>query len=228
MPSESPKTPIVEIEGDRYERIPVKTHLVKFGEDLDALAVRYVKPLTRSGDWFAVSEKLVSVCQDNVRHISTVRAGWLAKLITRFVKKYPNDVGFSRPEKMQLVVELAGWRIYPAILLGALGKLVGARGLFWRIAGNRVSEIDGFNPDSMDMYKEYAALPPLDPVGVCAALERATGTPAAIIDGNNINVEVIAQSASMPVPAPLARKILLDNPMGQDDELTPFIIIRKR
>jgi hypothetical protein len=170
----------------------------------------------------------VSVCQNNVRHISTVRAGALAKFITRFVKKYPNDIGFSRPEKMQLVVELSDWRVYPAIVLGVLGKLVGVRGLFWRIAGNRVSEIDGFNPDSMDMYKEYAALPPKDPHKVCADVERTTGVPAVIIDGNNINVEVIATSAGVPVPPQLARRILLDNPMGQDDELTPFIIVRKK
>jgi len=217
----------MDIDGVRYERIPVKTHLVSFGEDLVALASRYVKPLVRPGDWFAVSEKLVSVCQSNVRHIGSVHVSPLARLITRFVKKYPNDIGFSRPEKMQLVVELAGWRIFPAIIVGGVGKLVGARGLFWRIAGNRVSEIDGFNPDAMDPYKEYAVLPPRDPAEVCAALERGLGIPAAIIDANNINVEVIAESPGVPVSRALARRILLDNVMGQDDELTPFVIVRK-
>jgi F420-0:gamma-glutamyl ligase len=216
------------IEKSVYERIPVKTHLIAFGEDLAGLVKKYVSPAALPGDWLAVSEKVVSVCQNNVRHISTVKAGWLAKLIVKGVKKYPNDIGFSRPEKMQLAVEIAGTaRMLVAMAAGALGKLVGVRGIFWRIAGHRVSEIDGFNPDSMYPYTEYAALPPRNPEKVCLEIERSTGIPAVIIDGNNINVEVIAISPSLPVSPASARRILLDNPMGQDDEMTPFIIVRE-
>ena len=66
-----------------------------------------------------------------------------------------------------------------------------------------------------------------DPEKVCLDLENALGTPAVIIDGNNINVEIIAMSRGVPVDKKTARLILLDNPMGQDDEMTPFIIVRK-
>jgi hypothetical protein len=212
----------------RYERIPIQTHLIKFGEKLLPLLEQYVLGRAKKGDWLAISEKVVSVSQNNVRHISTVKAGWLAKLIVKGVKKYPNDIGFSRPEKMQLAVELAGRpRIILAMVLGALGKFIGIRGIFWRVAGNRISEIDGFNPDAMDPYKEYAALPPKHPERVCNEIESHIGIPAAIIDGNNINVEVIAASKSMPVDKKTARLILSDNPMGQDDEMTPFILVRK-
>lgn len=211
-----------------YERIPIKTHLIGFGEDLAALMERYAMPRTRPGDFAAISEKVVSVCQNNVRHIATVKAGWLAKLIVKGVKKYPNDIGFSLPEKMQLAVEIAGApRMLAAMCVGALGKLFGIRGLFWRVAGHRVAEIDGFNPDSMYPYTEYAALPPRDPEKVCGEIERALKIPAVIIDGNNINVKVIAMSKGVPVDAMTVRLILLDNPMGQDDELTPFILVRK-
>jgi hypothetical protein len=51
--------------------------------------------------------------------------------------------------------------------------------------------------------------------------------PTVIIDGNNINVEIIAASDGVPVGARTARLILLDNPMGQDDEMTPFILVRE-
>ncbi|MBM3257229.1 MAG: F420-0--gamma-glutamyl ligase [Candidatus Liptonbacteria bacterium] len=220
-------TPIKEVEGIRYERIPVRTHHIQFGESLEEIIKRYAIPLAQKGDWIAISEKVVSICQNNVRHISTVKAGWLAKLIVKGVKKYPNDIGFSRPEKMQLAVELAGHpRIILAMLLGAIGKMIGVRGIFWRVAGHRISEIDGFNPASMDPYKEYAALPPKEPEKVCIDLESKTGLGTVIIDGNNINVEVIATSASVPVDKKIARLILLDNPMGQDDEMTPIILVR--
>lgn len=217
-----------EIEGIRYERIPVHTHRIEFGESLIEAFKRYVLPLAQKGDWAAISEKVVSVSQNNVRHISTVKAGWLARLLVQGVKKYPNDIGFSRPEKMQLAVELAGHpRIILAMLLGTLGKTIGVRGIFWRVAGHRVSEIDGFNPSAVDPYKEYAALPPKNPEKVCAEIETQCGLPAVIIDGNNINVEVISMSKSVPVDKKTARLILLDNPMGQNDEMTPFILIRR-
>ncbi len=219
----------VVVRGNRYKRVRIKTHLIGFGENLPELIRRHAVPHYQSGDWIAISEKVVSVCQNNMRHISTVKAGWLAKLIVRGVKKYPNDIGFSRPEKMQIAVELAGApRILLAAVLGAIGKLIGIRGIFWRIAGNRVSEIDGFNPDAIYPYTEYAILPPQGPEKVCAKIEKATGIPAVIIDGNNINVKIIAMSDGVPVDAKMAREILLDNPMGQDDELTPFILVRKK
>ena len=210
-----------------YKRVPVRTHLINFSEDLIGLIKRYAVPETSAGDWVAISEKVVSVCQNNVRHISSVKAGWLARLIVKGVKKYPDDIGFSLPEKMQVAVDVVGQpRMILAMILGALGKIIGIHGIFWRVAGHRISEIDGFNPASMYPYTEYAALPPREPERVCAEIERATGIPAVIIDGNNINVEIIAISRGVPVPKETARQILLDNPMGQDDEMTPFVLVR--
>ncbi len=212
----------------KFERIAVRTHLIGFGENVVEVIKKYVAPKIQTGDWVAISEKVVSVCQNNVRHISTVKAGWLAKLIVKGVKKYPNDIGFSKPEKMQLAVELSGTpRMMLAMAIGAIGKLCGVRGLFWRIAGHRISEIDGFNPDSMYPYNEYAALPPKNPEKVCQEIESALGVPAVIIDGNNINVEIIAMSGGVPIDKKTARLVLLDNPMGQNDEMTPFIIVRE-
>lgn len=218
----------VTITSGTYERIVVRTHLVKFNEKLTSLVEQYIKKEWREGDWLAISEKVVSVSQNNVRHIGTVRAGWLAKLIVKGVKKYPNDIGFSLPEKMQVAVELTGQpRMILAVILGVLGKIVGLTGIFWRVAGHRISEIDGFNPDAMYPYTEYAILPPKEPYLVCQSIEDHCGIPTSIIDGNNINVEVIAMSKKMPLTKEEARLVLLDNPMGQDDEMTPFVIVRK-
>ncbi len=217
------------VDGISYTRVLVRTHKIEFKEDLLALLKRYIAPENfEAGDWIALSEKVVSVCQNNVRHISTVKAGWLAKLIVKGVKKYPDDIGFSRAEKMQVAVEMAGYgRMLCAVVLGAIGKIFGIKGIFWIIAGNRVSEIDGFNPDAMYPYTEYAVLPPKDPEKVCREIEDKLGFPAVIIDGNNINVKIIAMSPKVPVGEKMARLILLDNPMGQDDEMTPFILIKK-
>lgn len=223
------KLPDVRVDGTTYQRISIKTHLIQFGEDLTALLKKYVLPVTKKGDFVAISEKVVSVCQNNSRHISTVKTGWLARIIVKGVRKYPNDIGFSQPEKMQLAVETAGhFKILLAIILGSLGKAIGIRGIFWIVASKRVAEIDGFNPNAMDPYKEYAVLPPNEPEEVCESVAKELGIPTTIIDGNNINVKIISLSGDFPVSKKIARRTLLDNPMGQDDELTPFIIVRKK
>ncbi|MCR4328602.1 MAG: coenzyme F420-0:L-glutamate ligase [Patescibacteria group bacterium] len=215
-------------ENTRYERIPIRTHKIKFGESIISVLETYLPAIVKPGDWLAISEKLISVSQNNIRHISTVHAGMLARFIVKGVKKYPNDVGFSRPEKMQLVVEYAGVvRTFFAMSIGALGKLLGIRGVFWVLVGSRAGEIDGFNPDAMDPYKDHAVLPPKNPEKVCADIESRFNIPTTIIDGNNINVKIISMSPKMPVDKKNARLLLLDNPMGQDDEMTPFVLVRK-
>ncbi len=220
--------PFKDVNGKTYERKAIKTRLLNFNDDLFGAIQEFVLPQKKNGDWLAISEKVVSVCQNNVRHISSVKAGFLAKLIVKFVKKYPNDIGFSKAEKMQVAVETSGApRMVCAIVLGTLGKVIGINGIFWRVAGHRVSEIDGFNPDSMYPYTEYAVLPPRYPEKTCNEIEKRFGLPAVIIDGNNINVKIISKSVGVPVDSKTARLVLLDNPMGQDDEMTPFILVRK-
>lgn len=216
------------VEGVAYDRDPIKTHKIVFGEDLTEVVKKYVSPIAQKGDWIALSEKVVSVSQNNMRHISTVKVGWLAKLIVRGVKKYPDDKGWDNPEKMQLVVEMAGApRVILAMILGGVGKLFGIHGVFWVIVGHRLGEIDGYNPVVMPPYNEWAALPPKEPKKFCERIEKETGLPTVVIDGNNINIKVIGMSRNMPVSQKLVRLILLDNPMGQERELTPIILIRK-
>ena len=216
------------IENQDYDRILIKTNMIDFGENLQSLIQQYVTPIYQANDILAISEKVVSVCQNNMRHISSVKVTFLAKLITRFVKKYPNDIGFSLPEKMQVAIDIASpLRMWIAVIVGGILKLFGIHGFFWRIAGNRVSEIDGFNPDAMYPYTEYAILPPKNPEKFCNDIEVNLNIKTIIIDGNNINTEIIAKSKDITLSNSILRQILLDNPMGQDDELTPFVLIRK-
>ena len=98
-------------------------------------------------------------------------------------------------------------------------------GDFYRIAGNHISEIDGFNPDAMPPFDQYAMLPHPQPDQICDQLAATFGCSAYMIDGNNINVEVVGRSANLPLSLADAREVMLDNPMGQADELTPVFLI---
>jgi F420-0:gamma-glutamyl ligase len=124
-------SPIKNINDQSFERILIKTHLINFGENLQSIINQYISPVCKENDILAISEKVVSVCQNNMRHISDVKVSFLAKLITKFVKKYPNDIGFSLPAKMQVAIDISGYpRMILAIIFGGILKLIGKPGYF--------------------------------------------------------------------------------------------------
>ena len=190
---------------------------------------RYVAPVVQPGDWLAVSEKFVTISQGRVIHQSVVRPGLLARLLVKGVTKHPDDVGYSDPRKMQVAIMQAGYvRMFFAMLLGGLSRLLlRRRGDFYRIAGHRISEIDGFSPATVKPFDEFAMLGPSDPAAAATEIAGFAGVPVAVVDANNINVEVLGTSPAFPVSATVVREALLDNPMGQGDELTPVIVVRR-
>ncbi|MCL4405499.1 MAG: hypothetical protein M1361_00430 [Patescibacteria group bacterium] len=220
---------LITVGGVTYERFPIKVpRLIEFGEDLSGVVNEFVKPHYQKGDWIAVSEKVFSISQNLVRHISTVKVGFLARFITLGVKKYKNMTAWSRPEKMQVAIEIVGApRMIFAAAVGAVGKLVGQHGVFWKIAGHRVSEIDGFIPEDMYPYTEWGVLPPPDPQGDCDKLEKITGIPAVTADANYIDVQVLGVSKGVGLDKKTVRQILMDNPLGQGNKMTPFVIVRR-
>lgn len=212
-----------------YERFPIKVpRLITFGENLEQVLNEYVVPHGKKGDWVTLSEKLVSISGNRVRHISEVKVTWLARFIVLGVKKHKNMTAWSRPEKMQVAIEEAGiYRIIPAMVLGGIGKLFGIRGIFWMVAGKHIAEIDGFIPEDMYPYTEWAVLPPHNPQKFCEDMERKIGIPVVVADANYINVKVLCASPGVKLDKKTIRKVLLDNPLGQGNKMTPFALVRK-
>jgi hypothetical protein len=222
------KARTVEVRGVEWERLPVQTHLIHIKEPLEPVLTRYVVPQLRDGDWLAVSEKFVTISQGRVIHQSVVRPGWLAKLVVKGVTKHTDDVGYSDPRKMQVAIMQAGWlRVFVAMVAGGVTRVFGRRGDFYRIAGHRISEIDGFNPATVKPFDEFAMLGPHDPRAAAASIAGIVGHPVAVVDANNINIEVLGTSPDFPLADPTVRAVLADNPMGQGDERTPVVIVRR-
>jgi hypothetical protein len=212
-----------------YRRAAIRTHLVHVKEPILDVLRTYVAPVFEPGDILVLSEKFVAITQGRVIHRSLVRPGLLAKLLVKGVTKLRDDVGFSDPAKMQVAIMRAGWaRMALAMSVGGVTRLFGRHGDFYRIAGNRVSEIDGFNPHTVRPFNEFAMLGPEDPPADAQAIEDATGWPVVIVDANNINVEVLGASAGVPVPVADVRLAVLDNPLGQGEEQTPIVLLRPR
>ena len=74
-------TSVGTFEGAKFERIHIHTHLIALKEDFNKIIEQYVLPSFKKGDVMAISEKVVSISQGKVVHISVVKPGLLAKLL---------------------------------------------------------------------------------------------------------------------------------------------------
>ena len=220
---------IVEVKGRIYERYGIKTHFIEVYEDYIALMKRYVIPFMKNGDILSISEKVISICQGNVKKMEDVRVSWFTKQISRFGKKTISGIGITEPYKLQLMVDMNGWgKVLYAGILGMLGKLIGKRGMFYKILGEESAGIDGFYSHSaFEKYHKMAIMIPKEPYKVCNEIYEKCGIPAMIVDANDISVDILGKSDMLEdISNEELACYIDDNPAGQDDELTPFIIIR--
>ena len=219
-----------EVQGKRFERYAVHTHFIERGEDLCGLIDQYVKPLYQPGDILAIGEKVVSMCQNNTVEKSQVKLGFLAKTLSKFAKKNSEaGIGMGEPYKLQLAINMKGAPlILWAAFCGGICKIFGKRGVFYEIVGQDVAGLDGFYEHSaFETYHDLAVLNPKDPDKVCRDIMENCGIKSMIIDANDISVEILGKSESLSGAGDaFLEELVRDNPAGQDDELTPFILIR--
>ena len=216
-------------DGVRYERYAVQTHFIERGENLVDILRRYVAPLYQPGDVVTVSEKVVSMCQNNTVEMKDVHVGFWARFLSKFATSNHNGIGMNEPYKLQLAINMKGLPlILWASFCGAVARVFGKRGVFYEIVGQDVAGIDGFYSHSaFETYHTLAVLNPRDPDRECAAVEEALDIACAVVDANDIDVEILGRSPSLASrPDEALADLIRDNPAGQDDELTPFIIVR--
>ena len=128
---------------------------------------------------------------------------------------------------MQCAIEETGvCRILFAAAVGAMGKLLGRKGDFYRVAGMQAALIDAASTSPVEPYTETVIKGPLNPAKEAQRIALEIGHPVAIMDINDIGGSWMIGSSSG-VDKAFIEKAMKDNPQGQGDELTPFCIVRK-
>lgn len=230
-------------DGRAYARMPLRTRLVHkddspaeiIVEALDRLSAGASagesRPPLQDGDIVAVSEKIIAISQGRSFPLGDLRPSPAARLLSRFVNRNPHGIGVGMPETMELAIREAGlFRVLVAAAVGAIGKLLGVRGLFYRVAGQAVRAIDGPTPGTIPPYNTHAKLAPRDPMGVAERLAedlyRHSGAAVgvAIIDANDLDAMVLGHSRG--VDPRLVVDLFADNPLGQGSQQTPAAILR--
>ena len=214
------------VDGRAYARAPIRTRLFVSGDSLvdglvDALGDVELVP----GDVVAVSEKAVAICQGRSYPVGDVQARPLARTLSRFVGRTASGIGLGIPATMELAIREAGEaRILGATAAAAVTKPFGVKGVFYRVAGPAVRAIDGPTRGTIPPYDGHAKMGPADPDGVARDLSARLGVGVAVIDANDIGVNVLGVSSG--VDATLVESLLRDNPLGQGSQQTPVALLR--
>lgn len=211
------------------DRLAVHTRMVEIGDDFLDVVRADVAPFAQYGDTLIISEKIVALCQKRVVYKKDIHPGLWARTLCRFVHVTPAGPGAGTPYKMQLIIDICSLpRVLFAAFCAAFARLLGRRGVFYRLCGHQVSAIDGLVADNISFacYDNYAILAPADPDGVCSAVERETGLPCAIVDACDLGVSIMGRSPGVRPSDDVLCELLRDNPAGQGGQRTPVILLR--
>lgn len=221
------KNEIIEVDGKKYRRLPVKTHVITDSDQIEDVVTKYAVPNLQNGDILFITEKIVACTQHRAIPMKDIKPRRLAVFLSKFVVKTPYGIGLAMPETMEMALQECGTiRILFAAFVSAIGKLFRRRGWFYLIAGEQARGIDGPTSGTLPPYNEYVVLAPAQPEKVAKELSEKIGYPVAITDINDLGGNILGYSGSQEESDLLVR-ILKDNPLGQCHEQTPMGIIRE-
>ncbi len=223
------KNEIIEVDGKRFQRLPIWTHLITDQDDILDVADQYGTPvLTEPQDILFISEKCVACTQKRAIPLSEIHPRKMAVWLSKYVTKTPHGIGLGMPETMECALRECGTlRILFAAACSVIGKKIfHKKGWFYAVAGYRARSIDGPCHNTIPPYNRYVVLGPEKPDLVAAQIAQRIGHRVCIVDINDLEGQILGVSDKSMDKRFYAR-VLKDNPLGQDDQQTPMGRIRQ-
>ncbi|MCY7321265.1 MAG: F420-0:Gamma-glutamyl ligase [Phormidesmis sp. CAN_BIN36] len=202
--------------------LPIRTHLLTELDDPVEVVRRYVVPHAQPGDVVTIGESPLAIMQGRFIHPSEIHPGWLA---TRLCYLFLPTSSLATACGLQTLVNIVGpVRVFLAFVAGAIGKLFGQPGFFYRVAGDQARLIDDVT-GTLPPYDKFVVLGPENAQGIVDQIQRETGLSAAIVDVNDLKaVKILAATSDLSIN--FLKQALITNPAGNADEQTPVVLIR--
>ncbi len=204
--------------------IPVRTRLVRSGDDLPSIIADAVRGIARAGDVIAISETAVAIAQGEFVGAEFIRPSRLAYALSRRAGALAT---VNQPESLQLVIDEVGApKVVYAAIMHVLGRLRGKRGVFYEVMGEAITAIDGYT-GTLPPYERAIVLAPREPDAFSEAVRAKTGAGCVVVDANDLEKAKVL-GASTGVNRQNVEFALLDNPHGNGDEQTPVVVLKWR
>lgn len=204
--------------------LPIPTHLLTNLDNAVEVVKKYVAPCAQPGDIVTIGETPVAIMQNRLRHPTTVKPGWLAKRLCYY---FMPTSSLATACGMQTLIDVSGpWQVGSAFAIGAIAKIFGSPGMFYRLAGEQARLIDDVT-GTLPPFDQFIVLGPSQSQQLVDQIYEETGLKAAIVDVNDLKaVKILAKSED--TNEQLLVQALLDNPAGNADEQTPVVLIRPK
>lgn len=223
------KNLVIDIAGNKWLRLPIKTHIITKDDGIIDVAKQYAKPYLLNNDILFISERIVAISQSRAFPINDIKPSIFAKFLVKFVHKSKYGIGLRSPFTMELAIKEAGvLRIIIGAIASAITKPFGLKGIFYKVVGKNINAIDGNCSYTLPipLYNEYVKLAPAEPEKVAKMLKLEINHDVVIIDANDLGVSVLGKS-NKDISDLFCKNVFKDNPLGQSAEQTPLCIVRK-
>ena len=219
----------IEASGDIYLRHAIETRFITQSDNYIDVIKEYVSNIYEEGDFISISEKIISLCQNRVIKKEDIKVGFWAKFLSKFASKTTAGVGVGEAIKMQYAINKVGViKVIFASIASAFTKLIGLKGVFYKIVGQEVSGLDGFYDHVWKEYGDIGIELPENPDKVCNEIKEKLGISSIIVDANDYGREILGKSSDIILQDDELKEIIRDNPAGQGKQQTPIILIRKK
>jgi tetratricopeptide (TPR) repeat protein len=215
---------------DNFIRIPIKTSLIKPGDNIYDLIDQFTKNIRKENDIITIASCVVALSEERIKSVDIIEPTFFAKLLSKFVRSdnfpFGGNAPLCNPMSMQLAIEEVGLLriLFSAVFGGIISKLFKGSGAFYRLAGEQTALIDDM-PGAVPPYDYYVILGPLNSNDTSLLIKEKIGLNSAVIDANDLGI-AWAVGLSDKSQKKLIEKILSDNPAGNGDQKTPIVILR--
>ncbi|KGF47857.1 hypothetical protein HMPREF0872_01835 [Veillonella montpellierensis DNF00314] len=202
--------------------LPVPTRILTEKDDIIEAIVQFGGDQIGPEDIVCVAESVVAITQGRMTRPEELTPSWQARLLCRFI---PADGSMSSVYGMQAAMELEGkWKTMFAFLAGAVAKLFKKNGVFYQLA--RQASLTDDVTGTMPPFDKHIVYGPKNPNAVAEKIVQRTGCYGAVVaDVNDLKRSAVLGASRGMNPNKIA-KILIDNPFGNDSQMTPIVIIK--
>ena len=204
------------------ELLPIPTRILTNKDDIVEAIVEFAGPYIGPEDIVCVAESVVAITQGEFTRPEELKVSWQAKFLNRFI--HP-DGSMASVYGMQAAMDKEGeWKMMFAFLCGAVAKVLKKSGVFYQMA--RTASLTDDVTGTMPPFDKCIVYGPKQPHAVADAIMKATGAyGACVADVNDLKRAAILGHSRGLKPQQIAQ-ILIDNPFGNDSQMTPIVVIK--
>ncbi len=209
---------------NKYTAFAIKTDLLGCFDDSVNTVVEYCEGIVEKNDILTIGESPLAIMQNRYIAPQNLECSLFSKALCYFF--HPTS-SLATACGMQLLINKIGvTRITFALIVGFLFKLVGIKGMFYRLTGSESSLIDDIS-GTVTPYDKSIVMGPLNADLFCKELSKYLNIDVAVVDVNDLGGVKVLASSNKTVNKILIRN-LISNPAGNGDEKTPIVLIREK